>query len=194
MTKEKIDDAIFLNDDSIIDWKPVEKGYIINPIIRMCGVLTEVKKYLGYDKFQINEGNYNLNGIVSIYLVDLMRLDRNNMGNKPKPEEEIFFTGGLQIFKEALIPGTKLNGIYLIKNGRVWFAKKPLGDLEYSFYNYVFVNKKTNKIIKTIEKIIRGYESHEKQSDLDNRKNFHDSYMRGLGDAREEICGTFGGR
>ena len=103
MTKEKIDDAIFLNDDSIIDWKPVEKGYIINPIIRMCGVLTEVKKYLGYDKFQINEGNYNLNGIVSIYLVDLMRLDRNNMGNKPKPEEEIFFTGGLQIFKEALI-------------------------------------------------------------------------------------------
>ena len=65
----------------------------------------------------------------------------NNLEKREKlrPKKELFFMGGLQIFKKEVIPGTNLNGFYLITNGRIWFTKEFLEDsINNSFYSHIF--------------------------------------------------------
>ena len=197
MAKKKIEDVIFLEDDSIIGWRPLKKGYIRNPLIEMCGALTEIKEYRSFDSFNIRIQDYVISGGVLMYIADLVRFDKNNLEKREKlrPKKELFFMGGLQIFKKEVIPGTNLNGFYLITNGRIWFTKEFLEDsINNSFYSHIFNDKKDKGKIEIINKIIKGYGLQEKQKNLGNRNSIHEIYMRGRRDTQEEICGTFGGR
>ena len=182
----------YLNDRSILRFKkPPKNGVVMPSDVFTPNGLTEVISYVGRDDLDESFGDYVVKGSAVKYYAMIARegkypfLDAGEeMDNVP--EEEILFSGGIQIFKEGVIHETEVKGHHLERNGRIWTGR-PVEDILYTDdglkYAVFGICSKNVERTRIIEAVLRGYESQEETEEQarfeENNKSFYDGNRTG---------------
>jgi len=165
---------------------------------------TKLIQDLGMEVIDEHAKNWRITGSVTKYLADVMRYDpkkdyKNLMAyggdGKFEPTREILFTGGIEVYKNGVVPGSEIQGYHLVAHGEVFLAKPPAtGHIESeNFYDYLFKDRDTpQELANTIELIAQGYLTQEKAERERQWEAKHRSWKSGRDGALEQIYGTFG--
>ncbi|MFH1210644.1 MAG: hypothetical protein V1645_01890 [archaeon] len=199
---KKEEPMIFLEDGSILPWeRPLPEGTI--SMLHHFQGSTKIKDYFGRGALDTERGPYVVSATAAVYLADIGRgraLAFTMEGDKKtKPEEEILFVGGIQIFKNGTVPGTKTKGLDLATNGHIWYAEKQdklgymdgegrftSGDLVRGLKHIILgEDKETKETIARIEMIVRGYKYQEATEERRQSDREIDNYRKGKLDALE---------
>jgi|GEM_PF-998207 len=194
--------TIYLDSRDVIMWKrPPKKGYYRLPDVRNAS--TEIIESMGMDTLEDEVGEYRIHASAAKYLANIRRLDRENeilldgedFGREPK--KAVIFSGGIQIYKEGLLPGTEIEGFDLEKQGRIWTAKRDTRVYRSpSGFKDVIWGKAVTKdgMVRRIRGIIRGYEEQERARERSRSDALNRQYKRGQRDQHENEFGTFSPR
>jgi hypothetical protein len=155
---------IFLYDSSILTWeRPIKEGY--TSTLPIYNGSTKLINQIGFDSIDEEIGPFKIVGSAVKYLADIAHLGKDclktNDSIQSDVKREILFSGGLTIYRECRIPGTRIYGYDVERHGEIWIAKKP----EKQFYgsnglkNLVLGD--TSNIPERIESILRGYQAQE---------------------------------
>ncbi|GBE20590.1 MAG TPA: hypothetical protein ENG87_03370 [Candidatus Pacearchaeota archaeon] len=184
--KKSAENLIFLNDESICDWeRPLRKGYFRMPKYWVGS--TEIVEFMGSDFVREGVvGSYFINASASKYLADIIPFSHDVWTDNQdiKPERRLLFEGGIQIFREGEIPGTKIKGNYLIINKKIWCAKEPKDNLvgANALKNLLFEETPKHKTrIERVKAIVDGYLLQEELRDKRLQESISSEYSRGKG-------------
>ena len=178
---------IFLCDGSILPWeRPVEEGSI--SMLHTFNGSTNMIESLGLEALDQVVGPFRIVASAAKYLTDLARLDprdkwRDGTKVTGKVNREVLFSGGITIYREGVIPGTKINGYDLECEGTIWVAKTPveqfnvLGGLQ----QLTLTSTPNNN---PIEAIIVDYKKRESAQHERVSSERYDAFLTGQEDAR----------
>jgi len=176
MTKTQKEKMIFLNDKNLLSWMTADG---LKPGLEYFQGSTTLKQYFGGDFLRGGTGPYIISASAAIYLADIARKrekEEDFTGEKFKPEEEILFVGGLQIYKEGITSTKQIKGADLVLNEKIWCAQKMDSTQAKGggLTSLIFGNEVTNEgKAQRIESIIRGYQHLRKEEE--EREKFQES-------------------
>ena len=198
MSKEKVNNdvqPVFLEERTLFHpERPLREGYV--RMSSMWGGSTTLRAFINHDYFNETFGDYLVIAAAATYLADVIRFNREIYADtdERKPHEERIFVGGIQIYKDGIIPGTNITGLDSLEVGKIWLGRlsTELSKSGDRLLNIVFPDNNPAEIQKRIRQILRGYEQ---QRDADEEA--HHAAISGAADSarfheHERIFGTFG--
>jgi hypothetical protein len=155
---------IYLYDNRILPWKrPLEPGQ--RPNLLQHNGLTDLVEELGINVVNEEIGNFKVIASAVRYLAKIAFCSRDNPlafdGQiTSEVEKKILFVGGIEIYRKGLLPGTKINGYNLERQGKILVTTNLEEQYKSSdgLKKLIVTNKKD---LNRIESILLGYKLQE---------------------------------